>query len=442
MYMWVFVIHISIFILLAYLVSIKRNYLHPAVFLLMFNYFYFFIFWYIGFRFILNNSDYLNHCFVGYYYALFYGVGLIVGILLSSSIVRKFPITKFISLLTNFISFSFSSSLLLLLLSITFFIYLNYSAVKTLNPKDILVIREIMASQGEIIRTKVAYLTPIFHNLIYFFLICVSYFLLKKRKWKHNIFYFLLCIIAIYAMLFTASKSSILFVIVYGIFVYHNFIKRISPVFLVSFAIIFFILVPYLEILRQGLELQDFRMLLTTFFGRMNFNYYLSRFLISENYQHFDYTWSFPWMFGYLVPRTIWDLLGEEKPIPFGLTYTRFVVGDNSIFMTVASAGIGEWIHNYSNILNLPVSLSVFLGGFFNGLVFVVFKRVLDIAIDSNNIFMFAVCLILLHIGEPIFDSCFYTTYANTLVNLFSLIFPLIALSLIFKLIRVRGVKV
>ena len=168
----------------------------------------------------------------------------------------------------------------------------------------------------------------------------------------------------------------------------------------------------------------------------MNFNYYLSQFLINENYKHFNFTWSFPWMFGYLIPRTIWNLIGIEKPIPFALSYTRFVAGDNTVFMTVASAGVGEWIHNYSNILNFPVFLSILIGGIFCGFVFMFFKKIVDFSVYTKNIYLFSLSLILLHVGEPIFDCCFYTSSANFLANLGTLVVPLSLLAFVKKFLN------
>jgi hypothetical protein len=237
----------------------------------------------------------------------------------------------------------------------------------------------------------------------------------------------------IYLAIAFGSKSSVIMPLFYIGIIRHNFFKPIKLRTIVTWGIIILIFIAFFQLVRLGLfnklETNPIASIIHTVVGRINMELYLTKYY--EEGFNINYPESLEHFFLYFIPRNILESLGIDKPIPFGLAFTRYLTHRPDVYMTVSGGGIGEWIHNYSIFgLNFISYFAVILGGFFSALINLFLADFIEYTKNKKKITKFFIVLIFIHIGT-LFEFGFSYT-VGTWETFFSLIFIIYLTNIIF----------
>jgi len=424
MIFFAFFLHLLLFGSLLYLTNFKKNYFNPVYFLMYANYFYFFIIWILWY---FVDKNYIFKYQYGYYLTLLHGIGLIIGVLYAQKLNKKLIINiskllikskfEYISAKSLFYTFIFFSVII---------IYITYDIYQTLNPIEILVKIEATKQLGIQYKSGLSYFIKPIQTLLILIFCFLIYRSFLERKVKYIVYSLIIYVLMALAL---GSKSMVVFPLFYIFIIKHNFFKKVSLKNIVIVGVLVLLFIPFLELVRQGLTYRidenGFASIIHTLVGRINMQLYLTKFY-EHGFYNIDYPNSLYHFFTYFIPRSLLENIGiVDKPIPFGLAYTRYVTDRPEVYMTVAGGGIAEWIHNFSIFDNIYIIyFSIVLGGFISGFVMGILYRITQL----NNVSKFIIILIFIHIGT-FFEFGFSVTI-GTFETIFTLIFLIIATNL------------
>lgn len=76
-------------------------------------------------------------------------------------------------------------------------------------------------------------------------------------------------------------------------------------------------------------------------------SYYLTKFY-EKGFYGLGYNNSLIGILSYFIPHSIFEFFGAEKPTLFSLSFVRYVMDDDSLYLyrSVTGSGIAEWINN------------------------------------------------------------------------------------------------
>lgn len=198
------------------------------------------------------------------------------------------------------------------------------------------------------------------------------------------------------------SKSNVIFPVLYTLWIRHSFFKKIKVGYLAGFAIIFIICIALLQIIRQNMFFlfKDWlNSLLFIIAERIDMSYYLTKFY-EKGFYGLEYNNSLIGILSYFIPRSIFEFFGAEKPTLFSLSFVRYVMDDDSLYMSVAGSGIAEWINNviifHSNTI---IYVSIVFCGIVSGLLAKIIFYLSEISIKNKQCLVFVSIIILVHTG-------------------------------------------
>lgn len=431
-----FFLHILLFVSLLYLTNFRKNYFNPVYFLLYANYFYFFILWILWY---FVDKSYVYSYQYGYYLTLLHGMGLVFGVVYSQNFNKQFvhKISQFIPS-SKFENISSSSIFIVFVLISLCIVYITYDIYQTLNPLEILIKIEASKQLGTVYTSGLMYFIKPFQLLVVL-LFCFLVFKAYQENKKFYIFFALIILVTLSFAL--GSKSMVIFPIFYIFMIRHNFFKKVKLSRIVITGLLILLFIPLLELIRQDLldRLDDgIVAIIKTLVGRINMQLYLTEFS-NKSFYGLEYPNSLYHFFTYFIPRELLVNIGiSDKPIPFGLAYTRYVTDRPDVYMTVAGTGIAEWIHNFAifgseYIIYLGILLGGLLSGIINGILFLIIKQ--NIALVQKT--KFIVILIFIHIGT-FFEFGFSATI-GTIETVLSLIFIILITNILIINKKVRA---
>ncbi len=414
-----FFLHTLFFVSLLYLTNFRKNYFNPVYFLLYANYFYFFILWILWY---FVDKSYVHSYQYGYYLTLLHGMGLVLGVVYSQNFNKQVihKISQFIPS-SKFENISSSIIFILFLLISFFIIYITYDIYQTLNPLEILIKIESSKQLGTVYTSGLMYFIKPFQLLVVF-LFCFLVFRAYQENKKFYIFFALIIFVTLSFAL--GSKSMVIFPIFYIFMIRHNFFKKVKLSHIVFSGLLILLFIPLLELIRQDLFYSIDNVIIAiikTLVGRINMELYLTEFL-NKSFYSLEYPNSLYHFATYFIPRELLENIGiSDKPIPFGLAYTRYVTDRPDVYMTVAGTGIAEWIQNFSifgseYLIYLGILLGGLISGMINGILYLIIKQSIFFMQETK----FIVILIFIHIGT-FFEFGFSSTI-GTIETILSLL--------------------